>query len=88
MILWKLNMKSLPEKIKNRLEICKNCPFSTYEEITQDDPPNAFIRITGNTIASILKELGIKALRCKLCGCFMHLKAAIMKDGGCPLGKW
>ncbi len=78
------------------IEICKACDHSTVElvdakTLDSETKIKRLVVITLNVLGNTLNVLGIKALRCDKCGCYVHAKSTLasVKDGiGCPLSKW
>jgi len=72
--------------IKDRLEICKSCPFNT-DNIEQKTVLDT-IKINGNRVVNFIlgKKVSDEAT-CNVCGCMLVFKVA-EEDEYCPKNKW
>lgn len=73
------------ERIADGLERCRRCVHATIEtippgQVTDPHVPGTgeIVRIAGNAIGWLLKKFGVRAMRCKHCGCFVQLKNLVM----------
>jgi len=70
------------ERIEQYVQQCLRCRYCTTEKLDQSAEVPALVRGAGNLIHGVLGRLGVKALRCTKCGCFVRLKRPLflMRD--------
>ena len=70
------------------IEICKECKYSTYEEIDPNETSaGAISRFGSDLISKLARKCGVGMLRCSKCSCFVSWKARL-GGVGCEENKW